>query len=64
MKRRQFLKAAAASAFLGRIARAESLPSDLKITRIVSFDLHTRRSKYIGKNAVPRVHTMLQGPGV
>jgi D-galactarolactone cycloisomerase len=56
MKRRQFLKAAAASAFLGRIARAESLPSDLKITRIVSFDLHTRRSKYIGKNAVRGDH--------
>jgi len=56
MKRRQFLKAAAASAFLGRIARAESLPSDLKITRIVSFDLHTRRSKYVGKNAVRGDH--------
>jgi len=56
MKRRQFLKAAAASACLGRVARAESLPSDLKITRIVSFDLHTRRSKYVGKNAVRGDH--------
>jgi len=51
MHRRQFLGAAAAAALLGRVARAESFPSDLKITRIVSFDLHTRRSKYVGKNA-------------
>ena len=29
---------------------------DLKITRIVSFDLHTRRSKLAGKNAVRDVH--------
>jgi L-alanine-DL-glutamate epimerase-like enolase superfamily enzyme len=29
---------------------------DLKITRIVSFDLHTRRSKLAGKNAVRGVH--------
>ncbi len=56
MHRRQFLGAVAASALLGRVARAESLPSDLKITRIVSFDLHTRRSKLAGKNAVRGVH--------
>ena len=49
MHRRQFLGTAAA-ALLGRIARAESLPSDLKVTRIVSFDLHTRRAKFGGKN--------------
>jgi len=46
----------AASTLLGRVARAESLPSDLKITRIVSFDLHTRRAKYVGKNAVRGDH--------
>ena len=56
MHRRQFLETVAASALLGRIARAESFPSDLKITRIVSFDLHTRRSKFAGKNAVRGDH--------
>jgi L-alanine-DL-glutamate epimerase-like enolase superfamily enzyme len=56
MHRRQFLKSVAASVLLGRIARAESLPPDLKITRIVSFDLHTRRAKFVGKNAVRGDH--------
>ncbi|MHC4400705.1 MAG: enolase C-terminal domain-like protein [Planctomycetota bacterium] len=56
MHRRQFLGAVTASALLGRVARAESFPVDLKITRIVSFDLHTRRSKLAGKNAVRGVH--------
>jgi L-alanine-DL-glutamate epimerase-like enolase superfamily enzyme len=56
MHRRQFLGSVAASALLGRVARAESFPQDLKITRIVSFDLHTRRSKLAGKNAVRGVH--------
>ena len=56
MLRRQFLGSVAASALLGRIAQAESFPSDLKITRIVSFDLHTRRAKFVGKNAVRGDH--------
>jgi len=56
MHRRQFLGAVAASALFGRTLRAESFPSDLRITRIVSFDLHTRRSKLAGKNAVRGVH--------
>ncbi len=56
MHRRQFLGAVGASALLGQVARAESLPSHLKITRIVSFDLHTRRSKLAGKNAQRGVH--------
>lgn len=51
MHRRQFLGTVAASTLLGRIARANSFPPDLKITRIVSFDLHTRRAKFVGKNA-------------
>lgn len=49
--RRQFLGAAAASTLFGRIASAEVFPKDLRITRIVSFDLPTRRAKYVGKNA-------------
>jgi len=56
MHRRQFLGTMATSAVLGRIAHAESFPADLKITRIVSFDLHTRRSKFVGKNAVRGDH--------
>ncbi len=56
MHRRQFLETVAASALLGRIARGESFPADLKITRIVSFDLHTQRSKFAGKNAVRGDH--------
>ena len=51
MHRRQFLRSVAAAGLLGNIVGADSLPSDLKITRIVSFDLHTKRSKYVGKNA-------------
>ena len=51
MHRRQFLTSVAAAGLLGHIVRAESLPSDLRITRIVSFDLRTKRSKYVGKNA-------------
>ncbi len=56
MHRRRFLETLAASTLLGRLARAESLPPDLKITRIVSFDLHTRRAKFVGKNAVRGDH--------
>jgi len=55
MHRRQFLGAAAA-ALLARVTQAESLPSDLRITRIIGFDLHSRRSKLAGKNAVRDVH--------
>ena len=56
MHRRQFLGAVATSALLSRVTRAESLPSNLKITRIVGFDLHSRRSKLAGKNARLDVH--------
>lgn len=51
INRRQVLGAATAATLFGRIAQAEGFPADLKITRIVSFDLPTRRSKYVGKNA-------------
>ncbi len=56
MHRRQFIQAVTAPALLSQVARAESLPADLRITRVVSFDLHTRRSKYVGKNAVRGDH--------
>lgn len=56
MHRRQFLGTVAAGTLLRRLVRAESFPPDLKITRIVSFDLQTRRSKFVGKNAVRGDH--------
>lgn len=56
MNRRQFLGAVAASTLLGRLAGADAFPRDLRITRIVSFDLPTRRAKFVGKNAVRGDH--------
>jgi L-alanine-DL-glutamate epimerase-like enolase superfamily enzyme len=56
MRRRNFLKAATASALFSRIATADSFPADLKITRIISFDLISQRSKIAGKNARRDVH--------
>ena len=56
MQRRTFLETVAVSTLLGRLAQAESFPPDLKVTRIVSFDLHTRRAKFVGKNAVRGDH--------
>jgi len=51
ISRRAFTAGVAAAAAGMRFAWAEELPKDLKITRIVSFDLRTRRRKYVGKNA-------------
>jgi L-alanine-DL-glutamate epimerase-like enolase superfamily enzyme len=56
MRRREFLLACAGSALLGRAVRSESLPPDLRVTRIISFDLISRRSKLAGKNARLDVH--------
>jgi L-alanine-DL-glutamate epimerase-like enolase superfamily enzyme len=56
MDRRRFLQTVAASTLLGRVANAEGIPEDLRITRIISFDLHSRRSKIAGKNARLGVH--------
>jgi hypothetical protein len=51
MHRRRFLETVTLSTLLGRLLQAEPFPSGLKINRIVSFDLHTRRPKFVGKNA-------------
>ena len=54
MNRRELLSLCgglAASAALWRPARAADLPRDLKITRIVAFDLVSRRPKVVGKNS-------------
>jgi L-rhamnonate dehydratase len=49
--RRTVLRAAAAAALGTRLAWAKDMPSDVKITRIVCFDLVCRRNKYVGKNS-------------
>lgn len=55
MRRRAFL-AATASIALARTIRAQNLPKDLRITRIVGFDVVSQRSKVAGKNARLDVH--------
>jgi L-alanine-DL-glutamate epimerase-like enolase superfamily enzyme len=56
MRRRTFVKALTAAPLFSRVLRAESFPPDLRITRAVSFDLISRRSKLAGKNARRDVH--------
>ena len=56
MKRREFLQAAVSTALLALWSWAKEIPSDLKITRIVSFDLVSERSKVAGKNSRLGVH--------
>ncbi len=56
MRRRHFLAGMASTALLGGAARSAQLPADLKITRIVGFDLISRRPKFVGKNARRNVH--------
>ena len=54
MNRRELLSLCgglAASAALWRPVWAADLPRDLKITRIVAFDLVSRRPKVVGKNS-------------
>ena len=56
MRRRDFLTAAARAALLPRLLRAQQPPRDIKVTRIVGFDLYTRRPKLVGKNSRLGVH--------
>jgi D-galactarolactone cycloisomerase len=56
MKRRDFLKAGVSATLFSRLLSAGELPRDLRITRIVGFDLITRRSKLAGKNSHLDVH--------
>ena len=55
MKRREFLFAVGAGV-LPRWTWAEDLPDDLKITRVVGFDLVSERPKLVGKNSRLDVH--------
>lgn len=57
MRRREFLKAVAAGLMCrGHLARAGARANDIKITRIVGFDLVSERSKLAGKNSRLDVH--------
>jgi L-alanine-DL-glutamate epimerase-like enolase superfamily enzyme len=59
MQRREFLagtSALAASAALPRWTWAREIPPDFKITRIVGFDVISRRPKMVGKNSRLDVH--------
>jgi L-alanine-DL-glutamate epimerase-like enolase superfamily enzyme len=55
MRRRDFVAAMAAAAFVGA-ARAAEIPQDARIVRAVGFDLTCRRSKVAGRNAQKDVH--------
>jgi len=56
MRRREFLKASAGAVLLPLSAWAREIPRDLKITRIVGFNLVSERSKIVGKNSRRDVH--------
>ncbi len=56
MRRREFLKAAASTVLLPLWSWAKETPHDLKITRVVGFDLVSERSKLAGKNSRRDVH--------
>lgn len=56
MRRRDFMAAAAGTALLPRLLHAGQPPRDVRITRIVGFDLPSRRPKLVGKNSRLGVH--------
>lgn len=59
MDRREFLAAAgaiAASGFVSSPCLSDEIPTDIRITRIVGFDLTSRRPKLVGKNSRLDVH--------
>jgi L-alanine-DL-glutamate epimerase-like enolase superfamily enzyme len=56
MRRRDFLKAAASTVLLPLSTWAKEVPRNLRITRIVGFDLVSERSKLAGKNSRRDVH--------
>ena len=56
MRRREFLKAAVSTTLLPLWSWAKETPRDIKITRIVGFNLVSERSKLAGKNSRLDVH--------
>ena len=55
MQRREFLAGLAGLA-LARVVRGQDVPRDVRVTRVVGFDLVSQRSKVAGKNARLDVH--------
>jgi L-alanine-DL-glutamate epimerase-like enolase superfamily enzyme len=55
MKRRDVLTGLAGMA-LARVVRGQDVPKDVRVTRVVGFDLVSQRSKVAGKNARLDVH--------
>ncbi len=59
MRRRDFLAASAAAGAgvqLSRFAWAADVPDDIRITRVVSFELELKRPKHVGKNSYRHDH--------
>lgn len=56
MNRREFVKAALLAAIAPSLSIAATVPDDIRITRIVGFDLFSKRNKIAGKNAFLGVH--------
>ncbi len=56
MKRREFIQVAASTCLLPSCTWASEAPSDLRITRVVGFDLSSTRPKLVGKNSRLDVH--------
>jgi len=56
MRRREFLQAVAGTIFLSLASWAKQVQPDLRITRVVGFDLKSKRPKLIGKNSRLDVH--------
>ncbi|MBI4578554.1 MAG: hypothetical protein HY718_02565 [Planctomycetes bacterium] len=61
MRRRDFLSSSAAvtvGALLPRFSWAANVPPDVRITRVVSFELESTRPKHVGKNSYRHDHGM------
>jgi L-alanine-DL-glutamate epimerase-like enolase superfamily enzyme len=56
IQRREFLAGLAGTALLPAMTWAKQAPKDIKITRVVSFELELTRPKHIGKNAYRHDH--------
>ena len=56
MRRREFLKVVAGTALLPLSSWAKETPRDIKIARIIGFNLASERSKLAGKNSRRDVH--------
>ena len=51
MKRRDLLTGTAGAALLSQAGWSKDVPVDIRITRVVSFELESTRPKHVGKNS-------------